>query len=281
MAPKRNARKNSKGKLIERALGPAADSFGRQIAPLGKEAGAVANQVGRLLLETVSGVVYGIEHISSWVRDAVSKRLVDLRTEDIQQPNARIAVPAIQALVYSMHEEEIREMFINLLASDMHPDKKSCVHPSFVQIIKEMSPLEGVILSNWRKLGFSHDGVIEYQKKSHPGSWEYALEGEQDEEALEHEKWDFATARISSTFRLADEHKHDREFDKFFSGLRNHNPSSWQVQAAVANLVRLGLLQLYFEASAQRLSKARIALHLTPLGKDFLEVCVTEEKKDV
>jgi hypothetical protein len=55
-------------------------------------------------------------------------------------------VPALQALTYSLVEEAIREMFANLMAADMNSDRKGDVHPAFVELIKEMTPLEAQIL---------------------------------------------------------------------------------------------------------------------------------------
>jgi hypothetical protein len=272
--PKAKARKAStKGKLSERAFGKAADGFGKEIAPLGKQAGAITVQVGRLLIRTVRDVVYGIEGVSSWLRDAVSKRLTHLTPDKLQKPNARIAVPAVQALLYS-HEEEIREMFANLLAADMDPDKKSCAHVCFVEIIKQMSPLEAVIMSNWRQHHFYVDGVVEYEKRENPGDW-YYLPTKRKPWVYEGELWLFLAGQIWSVFQAA---KKLRELgsELRLKGSEKHDPSSWEIQAALSNQERLGLIQIAHEFGSEERSQARIAMHLTPLGKDFLEVCVTE-----
>src|SRR4249919_2922780 len=60
------------GKLHERAFGPAADAFGKEVAPLGKEAGVVVNKVGSMLIKGVAGTVYGIEQVAEWVKNAVA-----------------------------------------------------------------------------------------------------------------------------------------------------------------------------------------------------------------
>ena len=52
----------------------------------------------------------------------VTRRLVGIAEGKIVPPNPRIAVPAMQALVYSVGEEHIRDMFANLLAADMNID---------------------------------------------------------------------------------------------------------------------------------------------------------------
>jgi hypothetical protein len=134
------------GRLRERALGPAADEFGKELAPLGKEVGEVSLKVGRMLLRPIQGLVGGLERIGAWLGDAITKRLKNVPEDKIVAPDPRIAVPAVQALVYSIDDEFIRDMFANLLAADMNADAKGKVHPAFVEIIKEMTSADAKVL---------------------------------------------------------------------------------------------------------------------------------------
>ena len=52
----------------------------------------------------------------------------------------------MQAISYSMNSEELREMYSNLLAKSMNSDAKTLVHPSFVEIIKQLSPFDARFL---------------------------------------------------------------------------------------------------------------------------------------
>jgi hypothetical protein len=129
-----------------KALGPAAEEFGKEIAPLGKQAGQLANRVGTLLIRTLQPLVYAFEKSADWIEKAVTDRLKDVSPEKIVAPNPRIAVPAMQALTYSMDDEPIREMFANLLAADMNAETKQHAHPAFVELIKEMTPADARVL---------------------------------------------------------------------------------------------------------------------------------------
>jgi hypothetical protein len=130
------------------ALSPAARNFGREIAPLGTEVGAVTKRAGSLLVGVLGGVVSGFEISRDWLLDAVAKRLENTPQETIVPPDARIAVPAFLALTYSMGSDPIREMFANLLASDMNAAIKDQAHPAFVEFIKEMTPADARILNH-------------------------------------------------------------------------------------------------------------------------------------
>lgn len=54
-----------------------------------------------------------------------------------------IAGPTLEALRYTYDETELREMYENLLASAMDTRIVNQAVPSFVDAIKQMSPLDG------------------------------------------------------------------------------------------------------------------------------------------
>lgn len=78
------------------------------------------------------------------------KKLLEIKLENVDpekivEPEPYVAVPAIQAISYSMNSEELRNLYANLLAKAMNSDTKNMVHPSFVEIIKQMSPNDATI----------------------------------------------------------------------------------------------------------------------------------------
>lgn len=139
--------KANKRGLPDKALGDAAEAFGKEIAPLGTKAGALALRIGDLLIRALEPLVYGLEKSADWIQKAVSERLKDVPQENIVAPDPRIAVPALQALTYSIEDETIREMFANLLAADMNSETREKVHPAFVEMIKEIAPADAKVLS--------------------------------------------------------------------------------------------------------------------------------------
>lgn len=73
----------------------------------------------------------------------------DIPSENLQPPPTMIAGPVLEALRYAYDEEELREMYENLLASAMDNRKVSHTHPAFVEIIKQFSPLDAKIMSRF------------------------------------------------------------------------------------------------------------------------------------
>jgi len=73
-------------------------------------------------------------------------KLENIDTSKIVTPPSHIAVPALKAISYSMDSDELRNMYAALLASSMNSDKQYSVHPSFVEIIKQLSPFDARLL---------------------------------------------------------------------------------------------------------------------------------------
>lgn len=77
----------------------------------------------------------------------LAQKLEHVGEDKIVTPDAYVAVPAIQAISYSMNSEELRNLYANLLAKAMNSDTKDMVHPAFVEIVKQMSPMDAKIFS--------------------------------------------------------------------------------------------------------------------------------------
>ena len=76
----------------------------------------------------------------------LDKKLENISAVKIVEPEPYVAIPAIQQLSYSLDSKDLREMYANLLASSMNIDTKTNVHPSFVDIIKQLCPDEAKLL---------------------------------------------------------------------------------------------------------------------------------------
>lgn len=115
-----------------------------------------AVQVGETLSLVPRAVKAALAPLEQWILQreynvAETKKLLEekLKTvspEDIEPPEAHIAVPAMQYISYCMDHSELRDMYANLLANSMIKAIKNGVHPGFVEIIKQMSPDEARVM---------------------------------------------------------------------------------------------------------------------------------------
>lgn len=101
-----------------------------------------------ILLAPFSWAVYGFDIIDSYVKEGLVKTLSKISPENLSNPEPNIVIPAYEALRYSLDKEDLRKMYINLIASSMLNEKKDKVHPAFVEIIKQLSTTDAKLLYN-------------------------------------------------------------------------------------------------------------------------------------
>lgn len=65
---------------------------------------------------------------------------------DLAAPTPSVAVPAMQGLGYSLDEPTLKEMYLNLLATSSDARRSEEAHPSFADIIRQLSGREAKLL---------------------------------------------------------------------------------------------------------------------------------------
>lgn len=80
-------------------------------------------------------------------KNSIAHKLLEIPEENLQEPPLSIVGPALEASKYYIEEEELREMFANVIASSMDSSKSENVHPSFIEIIKQLSPRDAKNIS--------------------------------------------------------------------------------------------------------------------------------------
>ena len=78
--------------------------------------------------------------------EAIKEKVKQIPEEKLVEPEPYVAIPAIQQISYCQNSEELRDLYANLLTSSMNADKKWQVHPSFVDVIKQITPDEAKII---------------------------------------------------------------------------------------------------------------------------------------
>lgn len=119
-------------------LKPSMQEFGKTISLIPKAINAAFVPLRQWIVER--------EYNFAETEKLLAKKLENVEPEKIVTPEAYIAIPAIQAISYSMNSEELRNLYANLLAKSMNYDTKDLVHPAFVNIISQMTPLDAKVL---------------------------------------------------------------------------------------------------------------------------------------
>ncbi len=178
--------------------------------PALQEIGSVAGRTTKALLAPLRGMLWSWEKIEELIEEQVNKKINKIPEEKRKSPEPEIAIPLLQALSYTANNETLREMYINLLSNSMDLDKINIVHPSFVEIIKQMNSLDAKV---FEMLSIS----TEYQKVLNP---KISLKGQNKFIAEATPKW--------------------------YLGWTIENYSEFDISASLIRLSKFGLIELMF-----------------------------------
>lgn len=77
----------------------------------------------------------------------LKKRMETIPQGNLQSPPLMIIGPTLEGLKYTLDEDQLRDMYVNLLASSMDSRKNTVVHPSYVDIIKQMDAYDAKLFA--------------------------------------------------------------------------------------------------------------------------------------
>ena len=118
-------------------------------SPHAKEAGNNLGQTAVTLTKTINNVLLPLAavnfafdkaraYFNSKFQQDLGEKTAKIPSENVVEPKASIAGPALQGLAFTHEEPSLKDMYLNLLASAMDGRIASTVHPAFVEIIKQL-----------------------------------------------------------------------------------------------------------------------------------------------
>ena len=137
------------GQVIDQSGGVLEKAYDDLAHPTAKSVGntvsLIPRTIGVWLGKWEKWVINGEESIRL-TAEAVREKAAKIPEEKLTEPEPYVAIPAIQQLSYCYDSDDLREMYANLLVSSMNSDTKWAVHPSYVDIIKQLTPDEARLL---------------------------------------------------------------------------------------------------------------------------------------
>lgn len=209
---------------------PLKEAYQDLIHPAAVEAGktiALPFRVVNLLLAPLTKWVEHGEAKLDEISRLVSEEVKDIPEEKLTEPEPYVAVPAMQAITYSMDCDELKQMYAKLLAKSINVDEKNKVHPAYVEIIKQMSPLDAITLAFIQEDGRSEIALcnIRWQKKSR-------------------EVWD--------GFKLFRSHERGLSLYSHLSLAFEEGYFVEDITVSLENLARLGLIEIHDDMQLDR-----------------------------
>ena len=116
---------------------PAASEVGKFIGRIPRAINAALAPLDKWILQKEHNVVE--------TKKVLATKLESINPSNIVTPEPYVAIPTLQAISYCISSKELYELYANLLAKSMVSDTKEHVHPSFVEIIKQLSPNDALV----------------------------------------------------------------------------------------------------------------------------------------
>lgn len=136
--------------------------------PALREIGTALATVAKTLhvvLSPLEGMIWSYERLKSFLTHKVAPKLAKTPAENFQTPAPNIAVPLLEAVRYCGESDSLSDLFASLLASSIDKEKEDIVHPSYVEIIKQLSSDEAKMIrffgSDLRKIIGSRSPMID------------------------------------------------------------------------------------------------------------------------
>jgi len=130
--------------VYQDAVQPVAQEVGKALKTLG---GAI-----NVALSPIAAMVYGFDLIKEDLRKRLEKRLAKTPPENIVIPKLQVVGPLLEKYKYIYDSKDLSQMFVNLLANAMDKDQIQKAHPSFVNVISELSPDEARLIKTISRL---------------------------------------------------------------------------------------------------------------------------------
>ena len=256
---------DTKDKLIGQAGGVLEKAYDDVVHPSAKSIGnslsLLPRAIGVCLGKLEKWVINGEESIRL-TAEAVQQKVLQIPEEKLTEPEQYVAIPTIQQLSYCYDSEELREMYANLLVSSMNTDTKYQVHPSFVDIIKQLTPDEAKLLKKLSK-GNSFP-LIDVNRESPSGGYQVIVHNFTDisEDVCDCPSNVFAYLDNFERLKLIDI-KNDKYLtnDDFYKPLENHV----EIQEIMSHTLP--------EGYKNEITKGMFKL--TAFGREFIKICLS------
>lgn len=124
--------------IYEDAIQPAAKQIGKGLE--------IVTKTTMICLAPLKATVWGYEKIEDWVANQVAPKLEGVEKEKIQTPDLAVAGPTIDALRYAGGNEQIADLYAELLAKAMNLDTREHARTSFVEKIKCLNAIDVEII---------------------------------------------------------------------------------------------------------------------------------------
>ena len=234
-----------------------------------KELGRVGATVVGLFNNTIGAP---FEIYNTWaklkineVKQEIENKMLKIPKDKLIFPPINIIGPAMEGLKYNLNEDKLKEMFANLITNSCNSDFSEKVHPRFVEILKQLSSNDALLLKEFcmQQLSISYPIAKIRLKESNSTSGKELFTNYficeqlninfENMSSIISNLESLGIIEVNYLSYLTDEHKYDKFYNTEFY-------KNYKQQKEVNTNYKLEL--------------QKGVVKITPLGKSFIETCV-------
>lgn len=140
-------------RAINETIGKVASEIYTDIAkPATRQAGTAIETLFKVGLSPIAMLDWGYEQSKDWLKGKIEQRLIATPQEYRRAPPNNIAVPAITSISMCSDSPELRDLYAELLLKTMDSRSEPIVHPSYINLISQLSPREALVFISFHKI---------------------------------------------------------------------------------------------------------------------------------
>ena len=112
-------------------------------------------------------ILYPLQQYNLYAKNKLENYSIDLENkaksipqEYLTNPKVNILGPVFDGLKYNLDEEHIKEMFTNILLSDMDKRTQSKVLPSYIEVVKQLSSEDAQMLKFFKENNIKNEPIM-------------------------------------------------------------------------------------------------------------------------
>ncbi len=110
-------------------------------------------EVGNTLRTLIAAVCNPVNMLGSYIEELggkIERKNENTPEESLKKPRDNVLIPSIINMSMCGDAPELRELYAELILKDMDKRTEHMVHPSYVSIIKELTPQEALVLVSFQ-----------------------------------------------------------------------------------------------------------------------------------
>lgn len=200
----------------------------------------------------------------------LEERVQQIPMENLVSPKVNILGPTIDGLKYNLDEDYIKEMFTNILLSDMDNRKQNRVLPSYIEIVKQLSKEDAEFLINLKNFNGRFCSIsLELEEQNIEGSIslnQYIIYNYKYNEFSKTASFGMSKLDSLVTDTLKMHRLIEQNYEEYYtSSLANKEYNS------LFDCVKSN----YKLQEGQKLTYSKGIVRLTSFGKNFIDICLS------